>query len=60
MDWVIARAPILTDGVETGRVRVLRKNEKGRASTREDFAAWLVEQLESRIHLGQAVVMVNS
>ena len=60
LDWVIARAPILTDGVETGRVKVLRKNEKGRAITREDLAAWLVEQLESRIYLRQAVVMVNS
>jgi putative NADH-flavin reductase len=60
LDWVIARAPILTDGAETGRVKVLRKGETGRAITRADLAGWLVEQLESRIYVGQAAVMVNS
>ncbi|WP_263384460.1 NAD(P)-dependent oxidoreductase [Granulicella arctica] len=59
LDWVIARAPILTDKAETGRIKVLKKSEKGRAITRVDLAAWLVEQLEIRIYIGQAVAMVN-
>jgi hypothetical protein len=54
------RAPILTDEAGTGRVKVLRKNEKGRAITRVDLAAWLVDQLESRIYVGQAVAMVSN
>jgi len=60
LDWVIARAPILTDGAGTGRVKVLRKNEKGRDITLVDLAEWLVEQLESRTYVGQAVAMVNN
>jgi uncharacterized protein YbjT (DUF2867 family) len=60
LDWVIARAPILTDGTATGRVKVLTNNEQGRAITRVNLAAWLVEQLESRIYVGHAVAMVNS
>jgi uncharacterized protein YbjT (DUF2867 family) len=59
LDYVIARAPILTDEAGTGRVKVLRKNEKGRAIARVDLAAWLVEQLGSRTYVGQAVAMVN-
>jgi uncharacterized protein YbjT (DUF2867 family) len=59
LDYVIARAPILTDEAGTGRVKVLRKNEKGRAITRVDLAAWLVKQLGSRTYVGQAVAMVN-
>jgi NAD(P)H-binding len=59
LDWVIARAPILTDEAGTGRVKVLRKGEKGRVITRTDLAAWLVDQLESRIYVGQAVAMEN-
>lgn len=59
LDWVIARAPILTDGAGTGRVKVLKKNEKGREITRVDLAAWLVEQLEGRIYVGQSVAPVN-
>jgi hypothetical protein len=60
LDWVIARAPILTDEDGIGRVKVLGKSEKGRAITRVDLAAWLVNQLESRIYVGQAVAMVNN
>jgi len=59
LDWVIARAPILTDEAGTGRVRVLRPNEKGREITRVDLAAWLVEQLGARIYVGQSVALVN-
>ena len=59
LDWVVVRAPILTDGAKSGKVRVLRNSEVGHAVTRADLAVWLVEQLESRVHVGQAVV-VNS
>jgi uncharacterized protein YbjT (DUF2867 family) len=60
LDWVIARAPILTDEAGKGRVKVLKKNEKGRAITRVDLATWLVDQLKSSLYVGQAVVMVNN
>jgi putative NADH-flavin reductase len=60
IDWVIARAPILTDAAETGKVKVPKNSELGRAITRADLAVWLVEQLESRVYVGRAVVTVNS
>jgi len=60
LDWVIARAPILTDEGQTGRIKVLAEGETGRAITRADLAVWLVEQLDSRVHLGHAVVIVNN
>lgn len=59
LDWVIARPPVLTDGAATGKVNVLGKNEMGHTITRADLAVWLVEQLESKVYLGQAVVVVS-
>lgn len=59
LDWVIARAPVLTDGPSMGSVHVLEQGETGRAVTRADLALWLVQQLQGRAYVGQAVVMVN-
>jgi putative NADH-flavin reductase len=60
LDYVIARPPILKDGEATGSVRVITERGKGHAITRADLAVWLVEQLDNRKYIGQAVVMVNS
>ena len=60
LDWVIARPPVLTDGVATGKIHVLGENVIGHAITRADLAIWLVEQLESSVYLRQAVGVVNS
>jgi putative NADH-flavin reductase len=60
LDWVIALAPFLTDGAKTGKVKVLANGETGSEITRADLARWMVEQLESQVYVGQAVVMVNS
>lgn len=60
MDWVIARPPILTDGAATMKVQVLGKRETGHVITRADLAVWLVDQLKSKVYLGQAVTVVNS
>jgi uncharacterized protein YbjT (DUF2867 family) len=59
LDWVLALAPFLTDDPKTGRVKVLKRGETGFEITRADLAAWMVEQLESRTYVGQAVVMVT-
>jgi uncharacterized protein YbjT (DUF2867 family) len=59
LDWVLALAPFLTDGPKTGRLKVLEKGETGSEVRRADLAAWMVEQLESRAYVGQAVVMVT-
>jgi putative NADH-flavin reductase len=60
MDWVIARPPILTHGTATGNVKVLGAKKTGHVITRADLAVWLVEQLESDVYVGQAVVVVNN
>lgn len=60
LDWVIARPPVLKDGAATGKVKVIAESETGHAITRADLAVWLVEQLESKNYVGQAVVVVNS
>ncbi len=59
IDWVIARAPILTDGLATGKVRELGMNEIGHTITRYDLAAWMVTQLERVVFQRKAVVVVN-
>jgi putative NADH-flavin reductase len=59
-DWVIARPPILTDGAATAKIYVLGNRETGHMITRADLAVWLVEQLESKEYLRQAVTVVNS
>lgn len=59
LDWVIARAPVLSDGPAIGSVHVLEQGETGRAVTRADLALWLVQQLQGKTYVGQAVVMVN-
>jgi len=60
LDWVIARPPILKDGPAMGQVRVIDKSENGHAITRADLAVWLVDQLESKVYVGQAVVTANT
>jgi len=60
IDWTIARPPILTDGAATAKVQVLGKRETGHVITRTDLAIWLVEQLESKTYMKQAVTVVNS
>ncbi|MBB5637103.1 putative NADH-flavin reductase [Pedobacter cryoconitis] len=60
MDWVIARPPILTDGTATAKVRVLGKTQTGHVITRADLAVWLVEQLETKTYIRQALTIVNS
>jgi uncharacterized protein YbjT (DUF2867 family) len=60
LDYVIARPPILKDGVATGVFRVLGKSEIGHAITRADLAIFLVDQLGSDANLGRAVTVVNS
>jgi putative NADH-flavin reductase len=60
LDWIIARPPVLTNGAATGKVHVLGKSEIGHTITRADLAVWPVEQLDSKVYVGQAVVMVNS
>lgn len=60
LDWVIARPPILKDGAATGKVHVLANGETGHTITRADLAVWLVDQLESKVYVGQAVVTANT
>jgi uncharacterized protein YbjT (DUF2867 family) len=60
LDWLIVRPPILSDGAATGKVRVLQAGETGHGITRADLAAWLVEQLESELYVGKAVVVAGS
>ena len=60
LEFVIARPPMLTDDAATGSVKVVREGEKGHKITRADLAQFLVDQLSTDQHLGQAVVVVNS
>jgi hypothetical protein len=59
LDWVIARPPVLTDEAAKRKLRVLGKGQMGYTITRADLALWLIEQLESDVYWGQAVVVVN-
>jgi putative NADH-flavin reductase len=60
LDFVIARPPILKDEPATGSVKILGGEVKGHQITRGDLAEFLVDQLESDQHVGQAVTVVNS
>jgi len=60
LEYVIARPPILKDDPATGSVTVLGSGAIGHTITRADLAEFLVQQLESDQHLGQAVTVVNT
>lgn len=60
LDWTIVRAPMLTDGPQSGRVRVgwVGKGTGPRLS-RADMAAFLLKQVEDDTYLRQAPVISN-
>jgi hypothetical protein len=60
VEWVLVRPPILTDDAATGEIKVISKQEVAHKITRGDLARFLVDQLTSDAHLGQAVVIANS
>lgn len=61
LDWVIARPGVLTNGVATGRYRVLLKPQEWRNGiiARADVADFLVRQIDSDACLRQAPVLVG-
>lgn len=61
LDWVITRPAVLNDKPATGDVRVLTADSRNQAHslTRADLAAFLVAQLTSDNHLGEAVTVAN-
>lgn len=60
LDFVIARPPLLTEDPPTGSITIITGESKGHKITRADLAQFLVDQLTSDEHLGQAVVIANS
>jgi len=60
LDYIIARPPILKDGPATGKISILTPNQTGHAITRADLANFLVDQLETNVHLNRAVTVVNT
>ena len=60
VEWVLVRPPILTDDAATGFVKVFTEQDVAHKITRGDLAQFLVDQLTSDIHLGEAVVIANS
>ena len=60
LEFVIARPPILTEDPATGAVKILPPGTKGHKITRADLAQFLVDQLITNEHLGQAVVVANA
>ena len=60
LDFVIARPPILTEDPATGATIIVPHDARGHKITRADLAQFLVDQLTSSEHLGQAVVVANS
>ena len=60
VEWVLARPPILTDDAATGSIKVMAEDEVAHKITRGDLAQFLVDQLTSDAHLGEAVVIANS
>jgi putative NADH-flavin reductase len=62
LDWTLVRPPMLTDGNKTGVARVLSTEggEKAHRITREDLAAFMVQQLESSRYVRQAVTVTTT
>lgn len=60
LDYVIVRPGLLSDDEPSGPLRIVGDGEKGRSTSRRDLARFLVKQLASDAHVGQAVVVVNS
>jgi uncharacterized protein YbjT (DUF2867 family) len=60
LDFVIVRPAVLTDAAAIGSVRVFKGAEIARKVTRADTAQFLVDQLQSDVHLGQAVTIANA
>lgn len=59
IDYVIVRPAALSDGEGSGSPRVLDRGEKGYKTMRGDLARFLVDQLSSDAHVGQAVTVVS-
>ena len=57
-DWVIIRAPVLTDTAATGRYRVgYVGKEMGRTLSRADFADFILKQVTDTTYLRKAPVV---
>jgi len=60
LDWTIVRAPMLTEGPATGRVREgYVGKDIGPRLTRADLAAFMLKQLETKTYVGQAPAISN-
>ncbi len=61
LEWVILRPAILSDDPPTGRVRIFEEGsgEKAHKISRDDLAAFMVDQLTSNEHLHKAVTIAN-
>ena len=55
LDWTIVRVPMLTDGPKTGEIKVAWVGKgMGMRISREDLAAFLLEQLDDDTYIHQA------
>ncbi len=61
LDWTIARPGVLTNGLRTGRYKILDEPSEWRNGiiSRADVADFLVRQIEDRTRLRKAPVLVN-
>lgn len=59
VEWVLVRPPLLTDKAATGAIRVFREHDVAHTITRADLAQFLVDQVESNLFVGSAVVIAN-
>lgn len=59
LDFVIVRPAQLSDDPADGKLRVIPAPTKAHHTRRGDLAQFLVDQLTSDIHLGQAIVVAN-
>ncbi len=62
LEWVIVRPAILTDEPASGRVHVYSEDdgEKAHKISREDLAAFMIDQLSSDEHLRRSVTIASS
>jgi len=62
LDWTLVRPPMLTEHEKTGVARVLSTEggEKAHKIGRADLAAFMVQQLESRRYVRQAVTVTTT
>ncbi len=62
LEWVIVRPAILTDDPASGRVHVYSEDdgEKAHKISREDLAAFMIDQLSSDEHLRRSVTIASS